>query len=277
MLVPPVNTPACGAVIADGQVGRRGVLRVGAGSFETCMVEPRRMRSGNEGLPGDVVIRTPDRRLRVFVSSTLGELARGAAGGLACHLGVAADAGDVRGGGAAAPAAGAVPGVPGAKRCVRRAVLAAVRVGRPGHGDLGPGGGVRAVAGAAPAAVCQGAGARPRAPAGRDAGPHRGGGLGVLPSLPHARRAGPAGARRPGDAAERAVRRRAPPARGRGAAEPARAAPAAGGHDLAGRAGAGHRRGGRPGRAARRAAGDADRAGRDRQDPAGGGGGRAAA
>ena len=39
------------------------------------MVEPQRGRSGNEGLPGDVDIRTPDRRLRVFVSSTLGELA----------------------------------------------------------------------------------------------------------------------------------------------------------------------------------------------------------
>ena len=39
------------------------------------MVEPQRGRSGNEGLPGDAVIRTPDRRLRVFVSSTLGELA----------------------------------------------------------------------------------------------------------------------------------------------------------------------------------------------------------
>ncbi|HEX5296748.1 MAG TPA: DUF4062 domain-containing protein [Streptosporangiaceae bacterium] len=34
------------------------------------------MRSGNEGLPGDAVIRTPDRRLRVFVSSTLSELAQ---------------------------------------------------------------------------------------------------------------------------------------------------------------------------------------------------------
>jgi predicted ATPase len=32
-------------------------------------------RSGNEGLPGDEVIRTPDRHLRVFVSSTLNELA----------------------------------------------------------------------------------------------------------------------------------------------------------------------------------------------------------
>jgi Domain of unknown function (DUF4062) len=48
---------------------------MGAGPFETCVVEPQRERSGNEGLPGDMVIRTPDRRLRVFVSSTLGELA----------------------------------------------------------------------------------------------------------------------------------------------------------------------------------------------------------
>ena len=39
------------------------------------MVEPQRGRSGNEGLPGEEVIRTPDQRLRVFVSSTLGELA----------------------------------------------------------------------------------------------------------------------------------------------------------------------------------------------------------
>ena len=39
------------------------------------MVEPQRRRSGNEGLPEDEVIRTPDRRLRVFVSSTLSELA----------------------------------------------------------------------------------------------------------------------------------------------------------------------------------------------------------
>src|SRR5215468_8730252 len=38
-------------------------------------MEPQRRRSGNEAQPGDEVIRTPDRRLRVFVSSTLGELA----------------------------------------------------------------------------------------------------------------------------------------------------------------------------------------------------------
>ena len=39
------------------------------------MVEPQRKQSGNEGLAGDEIIRTPDRRLRVFVSSTLTELA----------------------------------------------------------------------------------------------------------------------------------------------------------------------------------------------------------
>jgi predicted ATPase len=38
-------------------------------------VEQQGKRSGNEGLPGDEVIRTPDRHLRVFVSSTLNELA----------------------------------------------------------------------------------------------------------------------------------------------------------------------------------------------------------
>src|SRR5215468_4626786 len=39
------------------------------------MVEPQMGRPGTEEQPGDVVIRTPDRRLRVFVSSTLAELA----------------------------------------------------------------------------------------------------------------------------------------------------------------------------------------------------------
>jgi hypothetical protein len=39
------------------------------------MAESQMGRSGNEGQPGDEVIRTPDRRLRVFVSSTLTELA----------------------------------------------------------------------------------------------------------------------------------------------------------------------------------------------------------
>ena len=46
-----------------------------SGPSETCLVEPQRGRSRSEGGPGDEVIRTPDRHLRVFVSSTLGELA----------------------------------------------------------------------------------------------------------------------------------------------------------------------------------------------------------
>jgi hypothetical protein len=39
------------------------------------MVSPQQGRYRNEGPPEDDVIQTPDRRLRVFVSSTLGELA----------------------------------------------------------------------------------------------------------------------------------------------------------------------------------------------------------
>jgi predicted ATPase len=42
---------------------------------ETWVVEPRSGRPEHEGQPGEAVIRTPDRRLRVFVSSTLSELA----------------------------------------------------------------------------------------------------------------------------------------------------------------------------------------------------------
>jgi len=52
-------------------------LRVEAGASETCMmVESQMGRPGNEGQPGDAVIRTPDRHLRVFVGSTLSELAK---------------------------------------------------------------------------------------------------------------------------------------------------------------------------------------------------------
>jgi hypothetical protein len=90
-----------------------------------------------------------------------GRAGGGAAGGLAGHLGAAADAGDVRGGGAAAPAAGAVPGVPGAERRVRRVVLAAVRVVGPGMDISGLEEEFELSRGVAPAAVCQGAGARP--------------------------------------------------------------------------------------------------------------------
>jgi predicted ATPase len=43
--------------------------------LQTCVVSPDRGRAASAGPPDEAVIRTPDRRLRVFVSSTLGELA----------------------------------------------------------------------------------------------------------------------------------------------------------------------------------------------------------
>jgi predicted ATPase len=51
------------------------MLAGAVGAPETCTVEPDRGRSGNESWQGEGLIRTPDQRLRVFVSSTLGELA----------------------------------------------------------------------------------------------------------------------------------------------------------------------------------------------------------
>ena len=52
----------------------RGVAGRG-GWLQTCVVGPGQGRSVGEGSRDDALIRTPDRRLRVFVSSTLGELA----------------------------------------------------------------------------------------------------------------------------------------------------------------------------------------------------------
>src|SRR5207247_3849589 len=45
----------------------------GAGPFQTRAGGLSRGQSVNQGSRDDVVIRTPDRRLRVFVSSTVGE------------------------------------------------------------------------------------------------------------------------------------------------------------------------------------------------------------
>ena len=47
----------------------------GAGWPQTCVVDVREGPQVSEGVPDGGVIRTPDQRLRVFVSSTLGELA----------------------------------------------------------------------------------------------------------------------------------------------------------------------------------------------------------
>ena len=43
--------------------------------MQTCVVGPDQEGAASAGPPDEAVIRTPDRRLRVFVSSTLGELA----------------------------------------------------------------------------------------------------------------------------------------------------------------------------------------------------------
>ena len=45
------------------------------GWLQTCVVDPDQGRAARAGPPDEAVIWTPDRRLRVFVSSTLGELA----------------------------------------------------------------------------------------------------------------------------------------------------------------------------------------------------------
>ena len=84
-------------------------------------------RAVNPASTGPPVIRTPDQRLRVFVSSTLGELSRRAARRRCGHLGARAHAGDVRAGRAAAPSARPVSGLPGAERHLRRPLLAELR------------------------------------------------------------------------------------------------------------------------------------------------------
>ena len=43
--------------------------------LQTCLVGADQVRAAGAGPPEEAVIRTPDRRVRVFVSSTLGELA----------------------------------------------------------------------------------------------------------------------------------------------------------------------------------------------------------
>jgi hypothetical protein len=73
----PPLTPAGGPALADGADGRlaaRG-LPVRAGWFQTGAVRADQGGLANQGSRDEVVIRTPDQRLRVFVSSTLGELA----------------------------------------------------------------------------------------------------------------------------------------------------------------------------------------------------------
>ena len=141
----------------------------------------------SEGQENKAVVRTPDQRLRVFVSSALGELAdqRRAVSRAISALRLTPVMFEQ----------GARPHPP---REVYRAYLAQSEVfaglywqryGQtpPRRGYLGPGGGVRPVGGAAEAAACQGAGPRPRPAARLDAGPDPAGGVGFLPHLQRVR------------------------------------------------------------------------------------------
>ena len=173
----------------------------------------------SEGAPGDGVIRTPTGGCGCCELHA-GRAGRGAEGGGAGRVGAAADPGDVRAGGAAAPAAR------GTGPTWRKAMCSS------GCTGSGTGGSLRAWRsrgwrmssswhGDAPAAVCEGARARSRAPAGGPSGPHRPGLLSDRTfGTPAELTAGP---RRSGGAAQRAVHRvpgrpaaRAPdPGRGR--------------------------------------------------------------
>src|SRR5262249_37649779 len=68
MMLCPSRCPAARNLCWQRVAGRGGWL-------QTCVVGPAQGRSVSEGSRDAAVIRTPDRRLRVFVSSTLGELA----------------------------------------------------------------------------------------------------------------------------------------------------------------------------------------------------------
>jgi hypothetical protein len=138
----------------------RAGLLAGAG-LQTCGVGPDQGRAVGQGSRHEVVIRTPDRRLRVFVSSTLGELAEERRAVLRAVSALRLSpvmfelgAGRTRRG-----------------RCSsstwRKAMCSSDCIGSdtgssPGWAGLRPGGGVRAVGWAAPPVVCQGASARPR-------------------------------------------------------------------------------------------------------------------
>ena len=84
----------------------------------------------NLGALDDTRIRTPDQRLRVFVSSTLHELAEERAAVTRAVARAGVHAGAVRAGGTATPSQGAVPRLSPAERRLRGVVLAGVRLDR---------------------------------------------------------------------------------------------------------------------------------------------------
>ena len=175
------------------------------------------------------MIRTPDQRLRVFVSSTLKELAdERAAVAAVSHLRLVPVMFEL--GARPHPPADLYRAYLEPEPRVRRPLLAALRLGRARHGDLRPRG--RVAAGGRPpeARLHQGAGRRARAAARRAARPDPRRQLHVVPIVPRRRRAARAARERPGRHAQRAVRGGDPDARRRSrAAAPARCPAAAAG------------------------------------------------
>ena len=151
-------------------------------------------------------IRTPDQRLRVFVSSTLAELApeRAAVARAISALRLTPVMFEL--GARPHPPRGALPRLLGAVGRVRRSVLAALWVDRARDGHLGTRGRVPPVRRDAPAPLHEVAGPGAGAAVGGDdlRPPVRGGRL--LPIVQHHTRARPARARRPRAAPQRAVR-----------------------------------------------------------------------
>ena len=89
------------------------------------------------------VIRTPDQRIRVFVSSTLRELADERDAVRVGDRAPATRARDVRAGRPPAPAARPLPVLPRAERRLRRHLRRQLRLGRPRRGGLRPRGRVQ--------------------------------------------------------------------------------------------------------------------------------------
>ena len=112
-------------------------------------------------------ILTPDQRPRVFISSTLQELAPERAAARAAVERLRLIPVHVRARGSTPSGEGALSRLPGAEPRVRRPLLRAVRLGRTRRGDLRARGRVPAVRRSAAAGLPQGPGAAPRAAAGR--------------------------------------------------------------------------------------------------------------
>ena len=190
---------------------------------------------------------------------------RRAASGTGIGRAAPAHAGDVRERGPSAPATRSVPVVPRAVRCLRRHLLAALRLGGARHGHLRAGGRDDSLEWHAAAALPEAPGTRHRTRPHPDVGPAGGRGERVVQAVFDRRRVAGAARRRSGAAAHRTLRQWEPSNRRRVADIAHASGTAIHVHRPRGRT----RRASGDGRPTRRAADHAPRAGRDRQDPIG--------